>query len=142
MPVKVWGNRWDEWQKKTGGRFVVAGPSQYGETYVRIICSFDVNLAFLNKRNRDRQTTRSIEIPACGAFMLAERTEEHLALFEEGQEAEFFGSDEEMIDKAKYYLEHPQQRQRIAEAGRRRCVTGGYSYLERLRYCLERVYEP
>lgn len=137
--VKVWGNLWREYRDKTNGKYDVGGPSQYSEDYVRIICAFDINLAFLRKINRDLQTTRSVEIPACGAFMLAERTDEHETLFEEGKEAEYFDSDEELLDKVRYYLSHEDERKRIAAAGRDRCIRSGYSNEARLTKMLETV---
>jgi spore maturation protein CgeB len=68
--------------------------------------------------------------------MLAERTDEHLALFEEGKEAEFFSSDEELRDKVRYYLTHSEERHLMAAAGRERAIKGGYSNHERLRSVL------
>lgn len=139
ISVRVWGDRWDQWKRRLNAEFDVAGLSLYGEMYPRIVCAFDINLCFLRKVNRDLQTTRSIEVPACGAFMLAERTTEHLELFEEGKEAEFFESDAELLDKCRYYLAHPDERRRIAAAGRERCIRSGYSNQERMRSMLKAV---
>jgi hypothetical protein len=137
IPVRIWG----AWKKKRKyhENLLVEGRSVWGEEYACCISSFDINLCFLRKVNRDLQTSRSIEIPACGGFMLAERTDEHLRLFEEGKEAEFFSSNEELLDKILYYFAHENKRKSIASKGRMRCLNSGYSNLERLSHILEHV---
>jgi spore maturation protein CgeB len=60
--------------------------------------------------------------------MLAERTQEHEALFTENREVSFFATREELLQKCRYYLEHPLERESIALAGRRRCIESDYSY--------------
>lgn len=138
IPVKVWGYTWERARRRPEGLLLMNRPV-WGDEYARTICATDVNLCFLRKANRDLQTTRSVEIPACGGFLLAERTDEHRALFEEGREAEFFGSVEELIGKARHYLARPEERMRIAEAGRARCLSSGYSYAARLGPVLARL---
>ena len=138
FPVRVWGNMWER-QRQQHPDLHIEGKALYADEYARAINAFDVNLCFLRKLNRDLQTQRSIEIPACGAFMLAERTPEHAGLFEEGREAEFFGSDDELVEKVRYYLAHPERRRQIAAAGRERCLRDGYSYHDRLAEILDTV---
>jgi spore maturation protein CgeB len=138
VPVRVWGQDWTKCRCSAKSLRLERRPI-WGEHYSLALCSFDINLCFLRKSNRDRQTTRSVEIPACGAFMLAERTEEHLALFEEGKEAEFFAGDTELIEKVRYYIAHPDVRQAIATAGRERCLRSEYSNLARMRQMLSVV---
>lgn len=135
ITVRVWGNGWEAFNDRPAGltiegRAVVNTESNLA--YTKTLCATRINLGFLRKLNRDTQTDRTVEIPACGAFMLAERSDDHLRLFEDGQEAAFFGSDEEMLEKVRYYLAHEQERVAIAGAGRQRCLESGYSETERM----------
>jgi spore maturation protein CgeB len=83
----------------------------------------------------DETTTRSFEIPACGGFMLHERTPELLEFYEEGKEVAAFGSVEELASKIDHYLAHPEERHAIARAGYARCVPA-YSYDDRMKEIL------
>jgi len=69
---------------------------------------------------------------ACCSMMIADRTDEHQEFFEEGKEAEFFSSTEELVDKVRFYLSNESLREQIACNGYRRCLTAGYSYKNRL----------
>jgi spore maturation protein CgeB len=138
FPVRVWGYTWER-MKAVPPMLQLENRPLWGDDYARALCSFNINLCFLRKCNRDVQTTRTIEIPACGAFMLAERTEEHQRLFTEGQEAEFFANDEELIAKIGYFLDHPEERLLIARGGYKRCIRDHYSYADRLNNLLETI---
>jgi spore maturation protein CgeB len=140
IKVRIWGNGWENADAYLKN-LTIEHRAVFGDEYVKAINSSKINLCFLRKMNRDLQTTRSIEIPACSAFMLAERTGEHLELFIEGKEAEFFSTDDELVTKVKYYLEHDSERAEIAAAGRRRCLASGYSNEARLREVLKYAYD-
>ena len=75
---------------------------------------------------------RSFEGPACGAFMLNERTEQHVALLAEDREAAYFESPEELVEKTRYYLNSDVEREQIREAGWKKTTTGGNTYCDRL----------
>ena len=94
-----------------------------------------VNL--VRRENRDDHVMRTFEGPACGAFMLNERTDDHLDLFREDHEAAYFSSAEELVDKVQYYLAHDAERERIRQAGHVRTLTAGHSYRHRLEEIIE-----
>ncbi len=102
--------------------------SLYGEEYAEAITNSKITLCFLRKINRDLHTSRSVEIPACKGFMLAERTNEHLDLFEEDKEAVYFSDDKELLEKVKYYLENENERLSILNNGYKKCINEDYSY--------------
>lgn len=140
--VRIWGNKWTgkigvHPNLRVEGKPLVNTESDL--RYTKGICSTRINLGFLRKMNRDLQTMRSVEIPACAAFLLAERTGEHRNLFKEGIEAEFFVSNEELLAKVRFYLDHEADRAAIAAAARRRCIESGYSQLERMRTMLQQA---
>jgi spore maturation protein CgeB len=133
IKVRIWGNGWRAF-KKIHPNLTVEYRPLYDEDYQNAIASTKINLCFLRKLNRDLHTDRSVEIPACGGFMLAERTDEHQALFEEDKEAAYFACDDldELLAKVNYFLTHDEKRQQIASAGRKRCEQDNYSHEARL----------
>ncbi|MBR3105501.1 MAG: glycosyltransferase family 1 protein, partial [Lachnospiraceae bacterium] len=60
---------------------------------------------------------RLFDVCGCGGFLLTNWQEELPELYEPGVEAEYFGSKEELLDKAGYYLEHDEERAEIARRG-------------------------
>lgn len=111
----------------------------YGRDYRLALSGTRIALCLVRRANRDGHVMRTFEIPACRAFMLAERTEEHLSFFAEGLEMACFGSDEELIEKIEYYLAHDMERLHIAQAGYRRVTTERYTYQDRLTEILHHV---
>ncbi len=109
------------------------GGEVYADDYARALTGAGIGLGFLRQVCPDQHTTRSFEIPACGSMLLADRTHEHQEFFEEGAEAEFFGSVDELLDKIAFYGANDAARDRIARAGRERCVRSSYAYIHRLR---------
>lgn len=99
----------------------------YAQAYVRALHMGKITLGFLRKCNRDRITTRSIEVPACGRAMLAERSDEHDQHFVNGQEYVGFSSDDGLLAYARLLLKDDSYRRSVAAAGRARCLQSGYS---------------
>lgn len=138
--VKVWGGKDWEVIAQNHSNIEFAGRELLDENYCKAICGAKISLGFLRKGNLDLQTTRSIEIPACGSMMLAERTIEHQSLFLEDSEAAYFDSNEELLDKVKFYLAHEDKRLTIAIAGHNRCINSGYSNKSRIKEIIEYVF--
>ena len=127
VKVKVFGDaKWNKYANYSPN-LTIMGRLLMNEDYCKSLRAFRISLCFLRKMNFDKQTTRSVEIPACGGFMMAERTDEHLSLFEEDKEAVYFSSNKELLEKCVYYLENEEARSKIAVAGRKRAVASGYS---------------
>ena len=137
--VRVYGFGWERAEHADELVDVVVDRSVWGEDYAKAILSFDVNLGIVSKWNRNHTASRTFQIPALGAFLLHERNELVEKYFCEGEEAAFFDSDEELVEKCRHYLERPEERERVAEAGRRRCHESGYFELDRVREILPAV---
>ena len=115
------------------------GGEVYGDDYARALTGAKIGVGFLRRVCADQHTTRTFEIPACGSMLLADRTDEHREFFEEGKEADFFATPDEFVDKVAFYSAHEPVRERIAKAGRQRCVVGKYAYVHRVQAALNEL---
>jgi len=137
--IKVYGNRWVRCLRCfcLRKRKCLAYEARYGEDFSKIVNSSKIVINFLREHNKDSQSSKIYEIPACRAFMLCERTNEVVDIFKEGKEAEFFSSFEELVEKIDYYLTHPKKRKQIAEAGYERVKKYNCSFNSRAEKILE-----
>lgn len=124
LDVKVFG---PGWSKSNLPKVSYQDCFLRGLEYAKVISSSKIVLAFLRKVNRDLQTNRSVELPAMKAFMVAERSSEHIEMFKDGDEALFFSSYEELYDICISYLYNEDERSRIAENGYKRVYDSGYT---------------
>lgn len=109
----------------------------YNEEYAKALCGAKICLCFLSKMNRDSYTTRCFEIPACGRLLLCERTEDLKSMFKEGEEAVFFSSKEELVEKSLWLLNHPEIIDSIAEKGRKRVWADEHDVVSRAKQFVE-----
>ena len=98
-----------------------------------------VNLSFITHSNQDEFVHKSFEIAGCGGFLLAERSEGHMQRFREDEEAVFFSTCDELLQKIRRYLPDEAARQRIAAAGHARAVRDGYHNDRQVALIVERA---
>ena len=117
IPVSIWGQRWEKspiWKKLEK---YYRGGNLSGRDYVGAIQGAKVCLGMLSKGNRDLHTTRSLEIPFAGGILCAERTIEHMQLFEDGVEAVFWSDVDECAKLCRRLIESDAWRESVRLAG-------------------------
>lgn len=142
IDVKLWGDK--SWSAEVlGDLYPRLGPvlPALDDDYRKALCGAEVCLCLLSRLNRDTYTRRCFEIPACGQVMLTERTTDLMSMFKEDEEACFFSTPDELISKARWLLDNPGLRQRIAAAGLRRVWADGHAVEDRCRQLLQAL-EP
>ena len=109
--------------------------------YNKIINESKIALVFLSSLNKDTYTRRCFEIPAAKTFMLSQYTEDLASMFEPDKEAVYFKTPDELVEKAKYYLEHEEEREKIAKAGYDRLMRDGHEVGDRVQQIMEKYNE-
>lgn len=127
LGLRIYGPGWRKGRRlfDTGLRRAWAGSGIWGEPLVDLYCRSRVvvNVSSWDPQRLGGQNLRLLDVPATGAFLLTDHTEEVLEYFTPGREIETFASPEELREKAAYYLAHAETRERIARAGLERSRT-------------------
>jgi len=108
-----------------GGRFV------YGSEYAKVASLSTIFLAFDRAPHiRNSMSQRLYSAVGCGAFYLCQYVEGIEEVLEPGREIETFASEDDMVDKIRFYILKEEARRKIAEQGRLR-VLRQYTYRHR-----------
>lgn len=134
VDVKLWGG--DTWGRDSlGDLWRELGPVEpaLGADYARALGGAGLCLNFLSARNRDTYTRRCFEIPACGRPLVSQGSEDLRRLFTEGEEAIFFDSPEDLVQRVRGLLADQDHREALARNGRRRVREDGHDVDSRMR---------
>jgi len=123
LRLRVWGAQWGKAQTSGPLAKHLERRAVVGTEYVRAIVASTINLGILSEQRAgatagDQITSRTFHTPACGAFLLHERTEEVLEIFQDGSSIVCYGDLAEMIARIDEYLLIPERRNAIADRGR------------------------
>jgi spore maturation protein CgeB len=92
----------------------------------------NLNLSTSSQPGANQIKGRNFEIPACGGFQLTGTASRLDEFFAPGKEIVLYHTVDDMIEKIRYYLEHEQDRQAVADAGYAR-VMRDHTYETRFR---------
>lgn len=104
----------------------------WGVDYNRSLNGARIALCFFSKLNRDTYTRRCFEIPASGALLLSEYSDDLAGMFTPGVEADYFDSPVEFGEKLDCYLRDENLRKRVADTGRARLVKDQHDVISRM----------
>lgn len=139
IPINLAGPRWDKFVKSHKQYDLhYFGKNIVNIKYAHLLSSSLMGLGFLSKLFPEMHTTRTFEIPSCGTALLTERNEETTSFFNEN-EAIFYSSTDELIEKVKYYMVHLDELREITENGYKRVISDGRDYESILRNILKRI---
>lgn len=123
VPVRLAGIGWTKFLRRWGANSLLTFESEavFGAEYARLLSESWIGLGLLSQRFPELHTTRTFEIPACGAVLATPRTIETNAFFGEN-EALFFDDYADLATKVSALLssENTVRLSEMAAAGRRR----------------------
>jgi len=76
-----------------------------------------ISLNFANSRGSNQIKARTFEVPGAGGFLMTEYAPGLERYYEIGKEIEVFDNPAVLIQKCRYYLANPRERDSIARAG-------------------------
>jgi spore maturation protein CgeB len=132
----------DYWYRFPATRSLTRGQTD-AETVRRAALKTKVALCMVRRANRDGHAMRTFELPASGACMLTEFTEEHCEIFgEEGRAVLYFRTIAEMVEKAAWLIANAEERRRLARSAHDLITRGGHTYRDRMLTILNTLSTP
>jgi spore maturation protein CgeB len=113
-----------------------------GRDFRLAVSGAKICLNLVRRANRDDHVMRTFELPACGGFMMTERTPAHQEIFAEDREAVFFSSPDEMAAKVRQWLGRDADRRALAAAGHRKITEGRNTYADRFDEIITTIVRP
>jgi len=143
--LAIWGPGWDGLDRNSSLRRCIRGSHTTPDEWLKIYSASKIILAthYHDPQNRFpvyQASPRVFEAMACGCFVISDRQRDVFSLFEDGKHLVGFDNPNDLIEKIKYYLAHPEEREAIARRGREE-VLKNHTYVDRIKKLISHVAE-
>lgn len=129
MKVALYGGYWDRYRETRAWARGHADPT----TLRKATAAAKVALCLVRRANRDGHVMRTFEIAAQRGCMLAEDTPEHRRLLGlDGDTVRYFSGADQLVERARWLLDHAEERHRLARALHQRIAGSSNTYRDRL----------
>lgn len=135
--LKIWGSGWHKAGKEFKNKFILMYQEAWFEEMSKVCNATKIIVDVLTAENNDTTNLKNFQIPACGGFLMSNRTDAILELFDEDKEIVCYSSFEELRSKCNYYLQNERERKKIATNAFNKVTNGNNSVLDRAIQILE-----
>ncbi|MFB0516299.1 MAG: glycosyltransferase [Candidatus Neomarinimicrobiota bacterium] len=118
-PLVVFGR--EDWKNYLPEE-VVWPPVKYTVETPNVYRNSGINLSLTTFQQETALNQRLFDIPLCNGFVLTDWKEALAEHFELDQEVIYFRNDDELKEKVRYYLQHPDARDAVIEKARERIL--------------------
>ena len=139
LGARAWGDA--GWKQCEADGVTYMGRAGHFEELNKIYSNGAIHLDIGRLYQPDIVTMRVFDVLACGGFLLADHSEALLEMFTPGVELESWSTLAELEDKVRFYQQHPEKAQAIAQAGRAR-VLRDHTLRQRLETLLSGLAAP
>jgi spore maturation protein CgeB len=141
--LAIWGPGWGNLAPDSPLRRCVRGAHTTPAEWLKIYSASNIVLAthYHDPQNRFpiyQASPRVFEALACKAFVLCDNQRDVFSLFQDREDLVRFIDASDLINKAKHYLAHPEERNEIAGRGNRNVIEN-HTYVHRIKELLSKI---
>ncbi|MEJ5330588.1 MAG: glycosyltransferase [Desulfobaccales bacterium] len=123
------------WRELVGPAFRLEPEVRYYDELPRVYAASQINFNATSLQMKAAVNQRVFDVPAAGGFLLTDFREQLAEVLEPGREVICYRRPEEIPELVRFYLRHPAERRRLAQAARKR-VLSEHTYRHRVQTML------
>jgi spore maturation protein CgeB len=139
----IWGPGWEKLDQKSKLIGCIRGTNTPQSEWLKIYSASKIVLAthYQNPEKRFpvyQASPRVFEAMACGAFVIVDNQKDVFLLFKDGVHLVRFDEPDYLVSKVSYYLDHTEERKKIADRGREEVIKN-HTYVHRIEKLLSLI---
>lgn len=141
--LAIWGPGWDKLPSNHPLRKHINCRQIEPDDWLKIYCASKIAVIVHYQDGKVpcyQASPKVYEALACKTFALVDNQKDVRTLFEDGKHLVIFNDPDDLREKIKYYLNHPEEREKIAEEGYKEVIKK-HTYVHRIKKMLDIIGE-